>query len=73
MSDPKKGPCPRQNTCEYLFHVKGCNGDNWYECPYMDKIEDLTMEARDNARDHPLKDEIPFWSDDDYDGPEVED
>ena len=31
------------------------------------------MEARDNARDHPLKDDIPFCFDDDEDcGPEVE-
>ena len=64
--------CPRVGTCEALMNVRNCAGENWYECPVLDKIMDLEMEARDNARDHPLKDEIPFF-DDDYDGPEVED
>ena len=73
MSDWKKGPCPHEKFCADVYHVKACDGSGWYECPVFDKIEDHLMEARDNARDHPLKDDIPFCFDDDEDcGPEVE-
>lgn len=64
--------CAHRKACEELFHVKSCDGSGWYDCPVYDKIEDLIMEARDMARDHPPGDEIPF-GDMDYDGPEVED
>ena len=63
--------CPHKRFCDGVYNVTGCNGENWYECPMFDKIEDHLAEARDMARDHPIKDdmEIPFF-DDDYDGPE---
>ena len=39
--------CPRKGMCEAWFHVKNCTGDDWWECPIRDKIEDHMMEARD--------------------------
>ena len=70
--EPDRKYCPHRKTCKEFYHVKDCNGACWHECPIYDKIEDHLMEARDNARDYPTKDEIPF-DDEDYDGPEVED
>lgn len=68
----RDGTCPHKKMCADLFRISSCDSKVWYECSYYDKILDMMMEARDMARDHPPKDEIPFF-DDDYDGPEVED
>jgi len=65
--------CPHSDSCASLWpNHHGREDIRWYECPMFDKIEDHLMEARDNARDHPLDDDLPF-TDDDYDGPDAED
>ena len=43
----KDSECPRAGTCEALYHVRNCDGYDWYECPIYDKIMDHEMEARD--------------------------
>lgn len=70
--EPVERRCPHRKVCKNFYAVCSCDGSSWYECPIYDMIEDHLMEARDNARDYPAKDEIPF-DDEDYDGPEVED
>ena len=63
--------CRYSKECFRLFECKGSNRKDFPdECALYYKLDDLSMEARDIAKEQSkaLDDELPFT--DDYDGPE---